>query len=225
MEVSYEKMIMVLCCVILYGNSISVEAKELQELDKNKEMQESTMVSVIDLSKLELGEKIILEDGAILTPITVEEYAKVVENEKSIPIDETLRLEEIAKSSSSIYYYTYTKQFSYPQNSGFKATMEATIKCSRVGVHTQIQAVYGLATRGSAGTYSYTWIQTAAFYDAPYWPANNVKLFGRGYFEVNTALTGSISGGLPGFSVSASTTNNIIYRSDTLYMNGQFQAY
>lgn len=196
----------------------------------------TTMEATIDISDIELGKKVVLPDGAILTPITQEEYLSRLAAEKNISLKEaynmeatSLRVQSLFAPSSTTYYYDYVKTFSYSKNTTFKADLQATIKIYNSGSFRQIDDVITVSSRRRSGIYDYEWIETDAYSDpdrgSSEFPVISVTLGAKGYFEVRTSFSLDLSVDLPGFSAGGSSGGEFIYQSDTLSMRSTYRVY
>lgn len=220
---------LVLGVSIFMISSVSVLASPIHPMQTNN--TNSMISSTINLADMELGEIIVLEDGAVLTPISQEEYIQRLAKEKGISIQEATSIEKnSAKNTTRVsYYYDYEKKFTYEENSQFKAQLEATIKIySQGGDYRQIDEVLGVSSRGISGTSGYEWIETSAYSDPEGgdFPTWKVTLGAKGYFKIvnEVSLGGSVEI-IPGFSVESSGSSSIIYTSETMNMRDTYSLY
>ncbi|MFA9397447.1 MAG: hypothetical protein ACERKV_04170 [Clostridiaceae bacterium] len=217
---------------VMIANPVSAQTIS----SKNVKLQ-PTIQSKIDISQINLGEKIILPDGAILTPISKDEYVSKLANEKNISIWEanemqsrtTLLSLNYLMTSGTIYYYDYAKTFTYTGNSNFKADLEATLKIWSSGSFRSIENVLTIGSRRTSGIYNNDWIETAKFSDpqpnSSSFPVASVTLGANGYFQIKSTYNYSITGGIPGFSASSSVGGEYIFKSSTMNMRGYMSLY
>lgn len=193
-------------------------------------IEDNAMETSIDISNIELGEIVTLPDGAVLTPISKEEYLSRLADEKNISLEEASRLESLnVNNSRQLYYYDYSKTFSHPKNPNFSAILQATLKMWGSGMYRQIEDVMAISSKRNSGLYTYRWIQTDAYSDpregSASFPTTSVTLGAKGYFEVTTTSSLDISGDLPGFSLSSSAGWEYVYESETLSMRSTYSLY
>lgn len=240
-----------LCAMIITTTANPVSAKTISSKDIKSH---PTIQAKIDISGIELGGKVILPDGAILTPISKDEYVSTLAKEKNISIQEAYEMEKrdserilaskmekrdsksllesastLALQSSIIYYY-YTKNVTYSGNQSYSATLQATLKLYNSGSFRDIEDVLAVSSRRNTGLYTYTWNQTSAYSDpgmgSSDFPTTSVSLFADGYFEIVTSVNLEASGEVvPGFSLGGSIGGNYIYDSETMYMEGYYSLY
>lgn len=194
---------------------------------------DSRMEAKLDISDLKLGGKIVLPDGAVLTPISRDDYASSLARELNISFQEATEMESTnLMRAATIYYYSYSKTYTYSSNKSFKADVQATIKISNSGSFRQIEDVISVSTRRTAGsgTHGARWIELDAYSDpdrgSSKFPSRTVVLGGSGYFEIVSTTSIDLSVDLKGFfSIGFSDTGGYIYESDTLDMLHTFDVY
>jgi hypothetical protein len=203
-----------------------------ENMDLNAEL-----CAVIDINKyydeIIAGEKIILPDGAILTPISKSEYISRLAKEKKITVEEAYELElddAVLARNSMVSYVDYTKNFTYSENSNYNATLLATVKIRKwQGGAAQIENVLSVSSQRRSGLYEYRWIETDAFSDpvenSSSYPVTSVVLTAKGYFEVVVDISVEGSVNLPGFGVGGSVGSVITYISDNMVMRSTFSVY
>lgn len=199
------------------------------------ESTENILSTTVDISDIELGEINVLSDGAILTPISQEEYVYRLADEKNISYEEAYELESQGNKARAAvtYYYDYSKVFPYAANTDFKAELQATLKIWSDANYRQIEDVLSVSSKRSSGVYNYSWVQTDAYSDpqagSSSFPVTSVVLGAKGYFEVTTTHSVSTSTGaeLEGFSFtySSETTDEYHYISNTLSMRAAYSLY
>ncbi|AFK85131.1 MULTISPECIES: hypothetical protein [Thermoanaerobacterium] len=213
---------LLLCLALTFSASVGIAAQNDSSVmnangvnSNNIIKPQLTVQTKIDISNVKLGERIVLPDGSVLTPISKEEYISKLAKEKNISLQEAYKIESNTIAAGSIYYYNYTKTFSYPKNSGFKAELVATLKLYSQGSFRQIEDVVAIGSKGVSGTHTFRWIQISAYSDpqmgSSKFPTTSVTLGANGYFEVLSQDSINTSVELPGFSFSYSTGNEYIY--------------
>lgn len=176
------------------------------------------------LAKLNVGDSITLDDGAVLKKISYCDYSKGASRNNGIAINKN-----VAYDDPYVGYYNYSKEFGLDGTSTckYKALLQATIKIWCNGSNAEIEDVVSVYTTASAGEYNYEWIQSAAYSDPrggdkSSFPRASVKLFGDGQFKVTTqnSSQGSVDLAGLGFSRAYSTSN--IWYSKTLHMRSSY---
>lgn len=212
---------------MLVISSSNILAAPVVNLTNVSEAPQNVMAVTIDLSNIEHGKTVILPDGSVLTPISQEQYVQELAREKSITLEEAYKLDQsMEQRAGNTYRYHYSKTFKYSKNTNFKSDLEATIKCWTDGRYTQINEVLSVSSRASEGLYDYDWIETAAFADSNQgYPCGLVTLCAKGYFDVRVSNSVGVDFDIPGFSMSGSSSSNLIYRSSTMIMEGTYKTY
>lgn len=187
--------------------------------------------AVIDIDNIALGEKVILKDGAILTPISEQEYIRRLMEENEYSIVEARHIESQAKNmrSGTTYYYNYSKKFTHPKNSGCTAILEATLKIWADNSYKQIENVMGVGSRRNSGTYQAQWIETYHYSDpqqgSSSFPTTKIVLGASGYFRITSTYALNTSTQIPGFSLGSSSGGTYTYESTSLNMNATYSLY
>jgi len=184
----------------------------------------------VDVNNIELREKVVLPDGAVLTQISFEEYVSRLAKENNISIQEAYRLEpNMNLASDDITYWNYSKEFTYRDNKNFSAELEATIKLYNRGSFREIKDVMGVGSRIASGRYKHSWIQTRAWSDpkegSSKFPTTSVTLGASGYFEARVSMGGGLGMDIPGFSFQGDIHGESIYYSNTMNMEGTYRVY
>ncbi|WP_286923003.1 MULTISPECIES: hypothetical protein [Lysinibacillus] len=205
--------------------------------------QVSNSKEVFELSQDQLNAPInLLEDnpipGVIIKDITREEYVKNVAENENITYDEADQLvsTRTAQGLQSINNKRGTlaqddgiswRQASwtqaYSKNSNYKATLVASFEIFSSGSFRQINS----ATCGSslaAGEYSPTWQQSNSWKTTVY-PVSKATVGVTGNFYTVYNNSAGISGGLPGFNVSVTTSTSITYVSDPMTIQREYSLY
>lgn len=224
-----------LCILMTFTTSMPVSAQPVANEDIESD---ATMYSVIDIenysNEIMLGKKVVLPDGAVLTPISKDEYVSRLAKEKNISIEEAYELESadnsMSRSTSIESYIDYSKDFTYPGNSSFKSTLLATLKIKTwQGGAVQIQNVLSVSSQRKSGLYLYDWVQTDAFSDPTEngsgFPVTKAVLTAKGYFtvEVDTSVTGTVK--LLGFSIDVTVGTVIKYISNNTVLRDTVNLY
>lgn len=198
---------------LVYRNCAFV--KSLSDYDNVKSSYEkTTALPVSDLKNLKLDDSLTLEDGAILTKITYEEYLKMLTDNKEINSDNAkLESFEIALTYDEAYsYYYYKKVFPLDGSDecDFKAQLGAMLILDDSNSYAQIVDAFPIKTHLVTGPNNCEWVQSAVDSfpalgnnDSP---MEKVELFGRGYFQVKYSFPFEFG-----------------WNSPTLYMAGRYK--
>lgn len=228
------KVSIVVAIVAMIATPVSAQPNSSKSVSVQPNLSNTVeLEATVDISNIELGEKVVLPDGAVLTPITQEEYISRLAAEKNISFQKAYSMElkdsEYQILSGTTYYYDYVKRFTYSRNSSFKADLEATIKIYTDGSFRQIDDVLDVASRRAAGVYDNDWIETSAYSDpdqgSDEFPVTSVTLGAKGYFEVRTTFELNVSVDLPGFSAGGGSGGEFIYQSETMSMRSTYSVY
>ncbi|GEM_PF-3470128 len=205
--------------------------------------QVSNSKEMFALSQDQLNAPInLLEDnpipGVIIKDITREEYVQNVAENENITYDEANQLvsTRTAQSlqsinndkgtevqASNIIWRQASWTQAYSKNPNYKATLVASFEIYTSGSFRQINS----ATVGSslaAGQYSPTWQQSNSWKTTAY-PVTTATVGVTGnFYEVYNNSAG-ISGGLPGFNVSVSTSSSVTYVSQPMTIQREYSVY
>lgn len=136
----------------------------------------------------------------------------------------TATVPALSEHSIKVQYLGYDDTFSYSQNTRYKGSIVATLVVIQdYGVHTAIQDVINVGSRGIAGWKDYEWIEigiNSRIAD----DRRSVRIDVTGYFEVRVdySLEGSVE--LTGFSIGGSVGSELTYTSETVFANTTFSA-
>lgn len=226
---------LVLCILLTFITAMPVLAQPISNECMDSNYNICSIVDISDFSdEIQLGKKIVLPDGAVLTPISKDEYVSKLAKEKNISIEEAYKLESenisLYGATSTISYVDYEKDFTYSGNSYFKATLLATIKIQKwQGGAAQIENVLSVSSQRKSGLYEYDWIETDSFSDPTEngsgYPVTSVVLTAKGYFEVTVDVSVEGSVNLPGFSIGGSVGTKDTYISKNMPMRSTFSVY
>lgn len=195
--------------------------------------EDTTALPVNELVDLNLNESIVLDDGAVITRISFSDYLNETARNNGTTLSEAKIENESTEmstaSSGGSYYYNYAQVFGLDGTTtcSFKAQLQATLKITAVNSYAQIDNVSAVYTTPVAGSYSYQWIQSAAYSDSNTgtFPTGKVNLFGDGYFTVQTQTSTEGSVSLSGLGFSRSLSTSTFWTSQTLHMRGSYQCY
>ncbi|MBU5677244.1 hypothetical protein KQI88_12550 [Alkaliphilus sp. MSJ-5] len=218
-------------CALMVGMFISPTFAHPSSIDNIESF--TTLEATVDISNIPLGQEVVLPDGAVLTPISEEEYMTRLAKDKNISLKEAYEMElknlSSLRSSGNTFRYNYSKTFTYSRNSSFKADLEATLSIYTGGSFRQINEVLGVGTRRRSGLYDFDFIETYSYSDplqgSSKFPVGTVHLGANGYFEV--VVSGSVGGSIevPGFTFEASVGQDAIWLSRTMSMDGSYSVY
>lgn len=226
------KLLALLICTMLMsmlGNPVL--AQSIVDDDINSTVSLNTE---IDISDIELGEIVVLPDGAVLSQISLAEYVSIISKEKNISLQEAYKLEAKERNMSllsvnEIIYYKYSKIVTYSKNRNFSAKLVATIKVYSSGSFREIRDISGIGSRANSGIHTYEWDEMYAWSDpkegSSGFPTTSITIGASGYFI--TAVSSSVGAGLdiPGFSVEATYGGMTYFYSDDLHLEGNYRVY
>ncbi len=209
------------------GNDLAVE----------NETASPTRIPVNEVANLAVNESLILDDGAVLTRISNDEYFSEVAKNSGISIDEAKRIdnsiEYVSANGGGYSHFNYSKTENVSSNSlcPFKATLEALIDLYIYNSNAEITNVTNIGTRRASGLFVGTWNETGTpdykilYPDTGTFPAGKVEIRGRGYFQVDANVAANLGYNMEGFGFSLSATPQVGWTSKTLWMSGTYQCY
>lgn len=195
-------------------------------------IEDNTKVNaVIDISDIELKEKVVLPDGAVLTQISFDEYVSILSEEKGISLQDAYKLESregIRLLAGETIYYKYSKVVEYYENRSYSAKLLATIKIYTSGSFREIRGISGVGSRPNSGTHDYDWIEVYSWtdpYDSLDFPTTQVTIGATGYFEVRVSTTVGVGMDIPGFSAGVDYGGETIFTSNDVNLEGTYRVY
>lgn len=198
----------------VYGNYAYV--KSLSDYDKvSPSYEKTTALPVSDLKNLKFNDSLTLEDGAILTQITYEEFfEKLADNEENEVKSEST--EKTLTDDETYNYYYYKKVFGLDGSDEceFKAQLDAVFILDDSNSIAQIEDVLPISTRLVSGPRNCEWVQMSVDRfpalknnDSP---LEKVEFLGSGYFDVK-------------FEFPYDLLTTCGWTSPTLFMVGRYQ--
>ena len=199
------------------------------------------------LEAADLGNSVILDDGAKLTKVSRSDFISQIAAAQNISAQETEKIltasqtEEMKNNTTmqraalkanagGYYYFSYSKEFHLQNKASnpYKAQLCAQLYMWSDGQYAQIEKVRTVYTAAITGLSPYTWTSLAATYNIPgggSFPTGIIDLLGDGQFSVTTTWSAGESAKLGdlGFSYSGGGSN--IWTSDILHMRGTYQCY
>lgn len=177
--------------------------------------EKTTALPVSDLKNLKLNDSLGLEDGAVLTKITYEEYFEKLNDNKEIKVkSESAEKTSIDDDEYSYYYYKKVIGLDGSDKCEFKAQLDAVLILNDSNSYAQIVDAFPNKTHLVTGPHNCEWVQMSVdrfpAIKENNSPLEKVEFLGSGYFDVKF-----------GFPFDLLTTCG--WSSPTLYMVGRYQ--
>lgn len=219
---------LLLVIVLTLGMSSGVFADESQV----QLVEKTTYLTYEQYTELLATEKgITLEEAIALDKSENEAYEKELVKRfpklKNKKINSNNSISPNGITADGYYYVNQEWGFVYPGNTSFQGALTASFKNYSYGSFREIVTVLGKSTRRTAGLYSATWVPNYIWQypENTGMPAASVELGGSGYFQIVTTISGGISGGVPGFEITASSESETIYQSQSVFVEVVYSLY
>lgn len=191
-----------------------------------------TRIPVNELADLAMNDSLVLDDGAVLTRITYDEYVSETATYNGITDNEVIKNEPVLPQSGSgaYYYYGFTKTQALDKNNWFKATLVATLRLYVYNSYAQIEGISGISTKLASGLYLCKWQQqSVSSYpdenDSTSFPCGRIDIMGDGYFYVEPNISVSEQATLEGCGFTIGAAPTLYWTSPELFLRGSYQCY
>lgn len=221
-----KKLISAFLCIVLLVTAAPVAFASAPENDSDT----VTMIPTNEVTSLAINESFVLDDGAVLTRISYDEYVRETAIYNGVTENEVIDSEPArAQPNGGSYYYGYTKTQALDSNGWFNATLVATLRLYAYNGYGQIEGISDIKTRIASGLYLCKWEHGGASStpaeNGSGFPCGRVDIVGNGHFYFDVSLNYTQQQTVEGCGFTAGGGAGVYWTSREMWIFGGYQCY